>query len=429
MRSVIGLRWKHCVLIVVAAASLAGACSGQDAVAPEPEFDELVWTVHDPWVVEPDDPIRLAALVASGETVVAGGVDPDGGFFLAESTDLAMSWNEIDSEVAWTGPAVRGWSLEDSIALAGRVGSQAAVYVAGDEGPDWSLLHPNGSDAEESVAAAVAIDGDTYVVVGMRGGEGDDYPVMWRSGDAGGSWESTPLPTEQGVRGVVNSVGISGTSIVAGGHVSLRERGLFSDGALRKAVVWVSSNGGDNWDEVVLDSLDAPEARVRIVVVTDDGFRAIGTVTDVAWRPSDTPDLAQWSTGSDMSEWAPSTLPEPGRQRALAVLANSADVYVVGQSVSDGEYVVDQSGSNGDSSLLSFRLAIWQSTAQGLVRLSEFELPNGNVLSVAGAVRVGDTWLLAGMRDDGEEFPVPSANWLVVGEPEVAEDSPASPVP
>ncbi|MCP4308742.1 MAG: hypothetical protein GY788_28480, partial [bacterium] len=407
-----GLGGRRWVLLSVAVALMVGACSGQDSVVPEPEFDDLVWTVHDPWVVNPDDPIRLATFAATGDTVLAGGFDSDGGFFLAESTDRAESWSSASSEVAWT--VIRGWSFDSAAVLAGSVGSQAAVYATGNDGSDWSLSYLDDIHTAGSIPTAATVDGDRWIVVGMRGDEGNDYPVMWRSDDAGGSWESVALPTAPGVRSVVSSVGASGRSIVVGGLIKLRESGLFPDGALRKAVVWVSSNGGDSWDEIVLDSLDAPEARVRLVVVTDDGFRAIGTVTDLAWRPGDTPDLAQWSTGDDMSEWAPSTMAEPGRQRALAVLANSADVYVVGQSVPDGE---------------SYRLAIWQSTAHGLVKLREFVLPNGNLLSVAGAIRVGDTWLLAGTRDDGEAFPVPSANWLIVGEPQEPEGSPTSPSP
>lgn len=394
---------RRALVSVVVAAVLVQACSGHSPAVSEPEFDDLVWTVHESWLAGSEPEIHVSALATTGERTVVGGVDSSDRLFVVESSDSGESWTELANEAEWIGPLVGGVSYSGIALFNGRVGLRAVVAIATDRDLGWAIRYPDGSRLEESLAVSASVDGDTYLVVGMRGPEGDDYPVVWRSEDAGESWQAVALPSESGVRGRVTSIASRDRSIVVGGFVERRgEAELFSDGTYRKPVVWVSPDDGASWDEIRLDSLDAPEARVTIVAVADGGFRAIGSVTDLARNPSDTPDLTQWSTSGDLHQWYGSQLAESGAQTASVLVENTTNLYVVGTS-------------RAETGGLR-RLVIWKSEPDGLVRLKEFEPFDGHIGTIAGAARVGDHWLLVGTRTIGGDFTHLGANWLVVGE-------------
>ncbi len=384
-------------------ALVSAGCSGDDASPPEPDLDALSWSVYDSWAICDDAAIRVSALATTGELLIAGGLDTSGAFCGMESTDAGESWASAAGQVTWSSGPYRGESSDSVALLPGRVEDRAAVYIIADHGSTRDVAMPDGGRPEESAAVAARAAGDVYVVVGNRGSARDDIPVVWRSENAGESWEDTVLPTEPGVRGGVTSIDGQGNVLVVGGYVERRdEEEAFGDGSHRKPVVWVSLDDCATWSLIELDSSTRPVGRVQVIAAVDSGFRAIGWTSDLHSDPEDTPNVVQWSSSGDLEKWVAAELVEQGRQGVSTVVENTTDQYVVGWDWA------------GDVS----QLVIWKSGPDGLERVKLFEPFEGDVWIQAGAVRVGERWFLAGTRQvPTPAFTDPSVNWLVVGEP------------
>ncbi|MGA9594689.1 MAG: hypothetical protein WBV06_00915, partial [Acidimicrobiia bacterium] len=213
---------------------------------------------------------------------------------------------------------------------------------------------------------------------------------------------------EDGSIAQVRAVAVNEHVTVVGGSIAHPDAALYEDGTVRKPVVWISADDGAHWKEVHLDSLDAPDASVTAIAVGDNTFHAIGVLTDRAWGLGgqgldNSQDLAEWRPSpGDVFSWTVSTLTEPGAQTPYAMVANTSNVYVVGTS--------------SEESAGYRRPVVWESDDTGLVRRKEFSSLEGDVSGIAGAVRIGDRWLVAGTWYPGGDVVSGRANWLLIGQ-------------
>lgn len=216
-----------------------------------------VWETRDggaTWTVMATDPFGAnsanvsSCVILPGETapriiVFRGNVFSDYGARASITDDWGASWTEVDMGGNANGSYINA-AFKYSAGLIWAVGNGGYIYYSQDRGASWTVITGTTTGTTEELWDIHSPDGVTYYAVG-------DANTIIKSTDSGDSWSATgdASPAASSVA-LLTVQAPTVYRVLVGGRVDTS-----SD------VLWLSTDGGESWNDVDFTGSTAGEVR------------------------------------------------------------------------------------------------------------------------------------------------------------------------
>ncbi len=204
------------------------------------------------------------------------------------STDGGRSWDSatVDSVGTYFTTVAEG---KDGMlyagGLSGFVGFTSGVFASSDDGATWHYLGLDG----DNVSAIVVADG--VVIAGVSGAGDVGWPEVWRSSDAGATWQRAISSDRLLLSGLPNALARDSSDVV-----------WLANGSS----LWRSSDAGATWDSTAIPPLTVPWMFSDIEVAADGTILVgFGSVVDAPAVMRSSDGGASWTFDAS---WPDSTI-------------------------------------------------------------------------------------------------------------------------
>lgn len=194
-----------------------------------------------------------SCVILPGETaprfiVFRGNVDDDEAAMCSISDDWGVTWAEVLMGGNDNGSYVNGaWAYSSGLIWA--VGNDGSVWYSVDRGASWTWVI---TGAGEELWDIHSPDNDTYYVCG-------DNDTIFKSTDGGVTWATTGATPAAGTESLLTIQAPTTYRVIVGGRIDADTD-----------VMWISTDGGEVWNDVDFTGSTTAAGEVRRIRVTDD---------------------------------------------------------------------------------------------------------------------------------------------------------------